>query len=45
MKNLYNAPEAELLKLTLVTEICGASQTDITDTPEDDGSDAFEDEI
>lgn len=31
MKSLYNAPEAEILEVKLVTDICGPSQGDVTD--------------
>jgi len=31
MKSLYEAPEAELLKIKLVSDICGPSQGDLTD--------------
>ncbi len=31
MRSLYNAPEAEILEIKLVTDICAPSQGDITD--------------
>lgn len=35
MRSLYNAPEAEILEIKLVSDICGPSQGDMTDVPDD----------
>ena len=31
MKNLYSAPEAEILVIRLTDDVCGPSQGDLTD--------------
>ena len=31
MKNLYGAPEAEILEVKLAEDVCGPSQGDMTD--------------
>ena len=35
MRNLYKSPEADILEIKLVSDICGPSQGDITDVPGD----------
>ncbi len=35
MRNLYDAPEAQILEIKLVSDICGPSQGDLTDVPDD----------
>ena len=39
MPKFYNAPEAEILEIKLVTDICGPSQGDVTDAPADPDGD------
>ena len=39
MKSLYNAPEAEILEIKLVTDICSPSQGSVTDAPGDPDGD------
>lgn len=35
MKSLYNAPEAEILEIKIVTDICELSQGPVTNAPDD----------